>query len=147
MSKIVCATRGGEGSRAVQQAAIRRAQDSGVPLAFLYVASPDSFHEEDERVRESIRRELNWLGETLLRIAQKRARGAGVEAETVLREGLVAQEIGKYLAESSATVLLVGAPRAVTDNVFGDDAIERFAAAIEAETDVPVEIVRPEQRP
>ena len=37
MGCIVCATRGGEGSRAVQLAAIERAKQSGKDLVFLFV--------------------------------------------------------------------------------------------------------------
>ena len=37
MGCIVCATRGGEGSRAVQLAAIERAKQSGNELVFLYL--------------------------------------------------------------------------------------------------------------
>ena len=42
MNEIVCATRGGEGSRAVQMAAIEQAKTTGNPLVFLYVVSPDT---------------------------------------------------------------------------------------------------------
>ena len=45
---IVCATRGGEGSRAVQMAAIRRARATGSKLIFLYVTDPHSLGDYDE---------------------------------------------------------------------------------------------------
>ena len=48
MKCIVCATRGGEGSRAAQMAAIRQARRTGKPLVFLYVTDPYSMGDVDE---------------------------------------------------------------------------------------------------
>lgn len=145
MGSIVCATRGGEGSRAVQLAAIRRAKESELPLVFLYVADPHSLENDiDEGLKEAIRAELNWMGETLLRIAQKRADSAYLATEVKIREGNVREEIRRFLQEADAELLMLGAPRGTTANVFGDDAIEQLAEEIEAQSSVKVEIVRPE---
>ncbi|MEZ4518447.1 MAG: universal stress protein [Chloroflexota bacterium] len=144
MSKIVCATRAGEGSRAVQLAAIERAREPGQQLTFLYVIDPDSLADVDEMIREHLRSELMWMGKTLLRIAEKRASEANLPAELIIREGSVRDEICNFVTETGAVLLLLGAPRETTANIFGDDEIENFAQYIHETTDVPVEIIRPE---
>lgn len=145
MDSIVCATRGGEGSRAVQMAAIRRARAEGKRLTFLYVTDPASLGDVDETLTAAVRQELNWMGKTLLRVAQQRAEVADLDADVVIREGNAQQEIGRFLQACGASLLMLGAPRGTTANIFGDDAIERFAISIQKKTGIPVEIVRPEQ--
>jgi len=145
MSSIVCATRGGEGSRAAQMTAIARAKETGEPLLFLYVVDPDSLEEKiDDSLKDAILAELNWMGETLLRIAQKRADVAHLRAEIKIRRGNVHEEIVRFMKDVEADLLVLGAPRGTTANVFGDDAIERLAEVIRQETAVPVEIIRPD---
>jgi len=144
MGCIVCATRGGAGSRAVQERAIRYAQDRGYRLVFLFVIDMSNLGSADEFLITALREELNWLGRTLLLIARRRADAAHISSEIVIREGIVQNEIIKYLDESSADLLLLGAPRGTTDTMLGDDQIERFARSIETQSGVRVEIVRPE---
>ncbi len=146
MGSIVCATRGGEGSRAVQAAAIRQAKEAGSPLQFLYVADPNSLDDDiDEGLKTAVLAELHWMGDTLLRIAQKRADAEQLTSDVAIREGNVPQEIIRFVREVEADLLLLGAPRGTTANVFGDDAIERLAQQIETEAGVRVKIVRPEE--
>ncbi len=145
MGSIVCATRGGEGSRAAQMAAIEKAQLTQKPLLFLYVVDPDSLEDEIEAsLKTAVLAELTWMGETLLRIAQKRADTAYLSTEVKIRRGNVRQEIIRFMKEVEADLLVLGAPRGTTANVFGDDAIERFAETIRKETAVSVEIIRPD---
>lgn len=144
MNEIVCATRGGEGSRAVQLAAIERAKATGKPLVFLYVASPATIRDVRPALETAVREELMWFGKALLFVAEKRARDAGMEVETVLREGLVADEICNYLVTNNVSNLLLGAPRGTSSEVFGDDPVERFASDIHQRTGVVVDIIRPE---
>lgn len=141
---IVCATRGGEGSRAVQEAAIARAQESGNPLVFLYVTDPHSLGDYDESLVPFVREELEWMGETLLRTAQRRADAAELYSEVRVRQGNIQEEICLFIKESQASLLLLGAPRGTTANVFGDDAVERVAKQIMDATGVKVEVIRPE---
>ena len=144
MNRIVCATRGGEGSRAAQVAAIQRAKAENKRLTFLFVTDPASLGHVDELLLMAVQEELHWMGQTLLSIARRRAHLAGQEAEVVVRVGEVAVEIVDYLKEYKPDLLFLGAPRGTTANVFGDDAIERFAHAVQTDTNVPVEIIRPE---
>ncbi len=144
MDEIICATRGGEGSRAVQLMAIERAKSSGKPLVFLYVVAPSSLGDVIAPLQTAVREELNWMGQALLRTAQQRAHAAGLTAEIVIREGPVQDKICDFIAERQAGLLLLGAPRGSTANVFGDDLVERFADNIQQTSGIPVEIVRPE---
>ncbi len=143
MGSIVCATRGGAGSRAVQQAAISYARERGNELVFLFVIDTGSVQGEEEELVTAVRDELYFLGQTLLRIAKKRAANYQVAAEIVVRDGRVKDQITKFLDECSAELLLLGAPRGTSDSIFGDDVIEQFAESIHSDTGVQVEIIRP----
>ena len=89
--------------------------------------------------------ELAWMTEVLARLAMQQAHQQGVDAQFVVRKGDVRSEISRFLRESEASLLLLGAPRGTTANVFGDDAVEQFAVSIQNDTGVPVEIARPEE--
>ena len=141
---IVCATRGGEGSRIVQMEAIRQAAALRKPLIFIYVVDAAVVTGIESGLITAVHDELLWMGKTLLRIAQRRAGAADLDAQLVIREGNVREEIARFLRESEADVLLLGAPRGTTANTFGDDAIERFAVSIQEESAVDVQIVYPE---
>jgi nucleotide-binding universal stress UspA family protein len=143
MNEIVCATRGGEASRAVQMAAIVQARESGNPLVFLYVVSPDSVADIEPGLEEAVLEELTWLGKAVLNVAQDRADREGVASEKVIRIGPVRDEICSYLTEKEASLLLLGAPRSTTTSIFGDDPVERLASSIHDNTDVEVAVVRP----
>lgn len=143
MSFLVCATRGGPGSRAVQEKAINYAVEQKAELAFLYVVDINSIEEVDENMKIALANELSWIGGVILRIAQKRAANAQIVSEIVIREGSVKDEICQFLEERSADLLLLGAPRGTTDAIFGDDSIELFAQEVTKTSGVAVEIVRP----
>jgi nucleotide-binding universal stress UspA family protein len=145
MGSIICATRGGEGSRVAQLAAIDHAKAWDKPLYFLYVVDPHSLDDDiDDSMKDALLAELNWMGETLLRIAQKRADAAHLTTEVRIRKGNVRDEIIRFIKDVKGELLVLGAPRGTTANVFGDDAIERLAEWIQAQTAVPVEIIRPD---
>jgi hypothetical protein len=144
MSAVVCATRGGEGSRAAQEMATQYALAHQLELIFIYVVDFKTLDDFDDSLLPAVREELNWLGKSLLRIARNRAVLAGATAEIVIREGDVRHKIDEFLQECEAEILFLGAPRGTSANVFGDDAIERFAQKISSETGVRIEIARPE---
>ena len=145
MKYVVCATRGGAGSRAVQERAIDYARQRELGLVFLFVIDISDLEDADEKLRSAVLAEMAWLGRALLQIAHQRAQGAGIVSEIVIREGKVRDEICRFLDERSAEMLLLGAPRGTTATIFGDDVVEQFAVTVEDATGVPVEIVRPQQ--
>lgn len=144
MGSIVCATRGGEGSRVVQREAIRRAKEAGKNLVFLYVLDISNLGPLEEKLMAAVRAELTWLGKALVNTAQQRAKVEDIEAAVVIREGEVQAEICRYLKETDASLLLLGAPRNTTATTFGDDVVEQIASSIQNETGVSVSVVRPE---
>lgn len=144
MGSIVCATRGGEGSRAAQMAAIKRAKNTGKQLVFLYVTDAGSLEGVDETLTSAVHEELTWMGKTLLHIAQRRANVASLKTDVAIREGNVQEEICRFIEEVEASLLVLGAPRGTSANVFGDDAIEQFALTVQETTGIEVEVIRPE---
>ena len=145
MSCIVCATRGGEGSRAVQLAAIERAKKSDKDLVFLFVADSTMQEKIEETLQTAVREELIWMGNAMLQIAKMRAGAENITVRLVVKVGEVREEIEDFLQESQAELLLLGAPRGTTATVFGDDAIEHFAHTIQEDTGITVEVIRPEE--
>lgn len=141
---LVCATRGGEGSRAAQLTAIEMAASQDRHLIFLYVVDSERIAEHEPVLQEAVRAEFHWLAHALLNIARQRAEQAGLSAEVVVLEGIVKDEIEQFLRQKGADGLLLGAPRG-TSPQFGDEAIERFARSIEEDTGVDVTVVRPEE--
>lgn len=144
MGLIVCATRGGEGSRVAQLRATRLARKSGNPLVFLYVADTEAAEDHDDSLNPALEAELAWLGSVLLGVAEDRATRYGWESRSVVRTGRVSKEITKFLLENQVDALVLGAPWGTTKNIFGDDAIEQFAKEVTQQTGVKVEIARPE---
>src|SRR5690606_34172226 len=130
MGTIVCATRGGEGSRAVQLKAIEIARTQKLALVFLYVVDQAQVMEHDDVLDGAIHAELHWLARVSLNIAQQRAERAGLRAEVAIRDGAVKDEIEAFLQQNEVSLLLLGASRGTSPH-FGDDAVERFAHAIE----------------
>lgn len=143
MAAIVCATRGGEGSRAVQLKAIEMARTQDRRLVFLYIVDQAQVLAQDEVLKDALQAELHWLARVALNIARQRAERAGISAEVAIRDGKVKDEIEAFLRQNEVAMLLLGASRGTSPH-FGDDAVERFAHAIEQDTGVTVTVVRPE---
>ncbi|HFC12074.1 MAG TPA: universal stress protein [Anaerolineae bacterium] len=142
---VVCSTRGGQGSRAAQIAAIDLARRENARLVFLYVVDETLFSDVDAVMQSALKEELLWIGQSLLQLARNRGRALGVSAETVILEGNFTQQLIAFLRETKPISMVLGAPRGTTLNIFGDDQIEKFAIEIEGETGVDVLLVRPEE--
>jgi len=143
MGKILCPTRGGEGSYRTQDVAIAMARERGDELVFLYVVGLEFLGRTSRAVRpDVVTEEMKHLGEFLLTMAQERARKQGVDAEYVLREGDVQTEIKAAAVEERATIVVLGQ---ATDNDsecdFAPESLLEFAAEIEDETGVAARVV------
>ena len=104
---IVCATRGGEASRATEDEAIAIARQSGARLTFLYVVDTSfAVEQATSEVELAAATDLHHIGELILERAQQRA-AATVDAATALREGAVSEEIEGYVTEHPEVDLLV----------------------------------------
>ncbi len=140
MSDIVCAIRGGVGSRAVQNVAIREALTSDAELVFVYVIDRRVLAACEATIQPSVRNELYWMGKTLVRTAVARAQAAGLSRVTwAIREGDVREEIARAVSTRPTGRLLIGATR--RDTADSSDAAADFAAWVQATTGVAVEIV------
>ena len=140
MAKILCAIRAGEGSRAVQNAAIKAARETSACLVFLYVIDRRVIDSSNDALRSFVRRELYWMGKTLLNIAAHRARAAGLECvELLVREGDVGEEISRAVVAVDASRLMMGASRHQNSEAVSS-AVE-FAEWVRATTGAAIEIV------
>lgn len=139
---MVCATRGGPGSRACQLRAVHRARELGARLVFVHVVDLRAVDGVEERIRDAVRSELAWVGRALLNIAEQRARSVGVQSLSVLREGDTWAEVARVAAEQGADLLMVGS---APDRAGAAPAVPAgLAAALEGH-DIALEVVRPER--
>jgi nucleotide-binding universal stress UspA family protein len=142
MGKILCPTRGGEGSYRTQDAAIAMAKERGDDLVFLYVVDLDFLNHTERAVRpDVVAQEMRRLGEFLLSIAQERAQKQGVDASYILREGEVQAEIKSAAVEEEATMVVLG--QAEEDDPtckFEPEKLFKFAEDIEAETGIEARV-------
>lgn len=143
MGKILCPTRGGEGSHRTQEAAIAMAKERGDELVFLYVVDLDFLNRTERAVRpDVVAGEMRRLGEFLLGIAQERARTQGIDATVVLREGDVREEIKAGAVEEGATLVLLGQSEEHDQTChFEPEKLFKFAEQIEAETGVEARVI------
>ncbi|MGD2147136.1 MAG: universal stress protein [Anaerolineae bacterium] len=142
MGAIVCATRGGRASRATQEKAIDLAKERGARLVFLCIVDPGFAGAMDELLACALDDELKRLGRSLLCIAQARAQQRGIDAETVVRSGSVAESIEAAIEELGADTLVIGAPGAGSQTeAFGSEDVNRLAEAVRQSTGVEVVLV------
>jgi nucleotide-binding universal stress UspA family protein len=142
MGAIVCATRGGRASRATQERAIALAKERGDQLIFLCVVDPSFAGPMDETLTCALDDELKRLGRSLLCIAQARAQQQGIDAQTVVRSGPVAESIEAALREFDTDTLVMGGPGAGSQReAFGSDDVHRLAEAVRQSTGVEVVLV------
>ena len=140
MSKILCATRGGEASYRTQDAAIALAKERGDTLLFLYVVDLQFLDKTAGAGVVDVEREMTKMGQFLLLMAQERAAESGVVAETIYRRGKVREELKNVAREEGASLVVLGRP-ADSESVFQLAGLEAFAAEIESETEVQTCIV------
>ena len=135
MSGIVCAVRGGPASQPTIARAIALAQETGLPLYFLYVVNLDFLsHTPTSRVH-TISEEMNEMGEFILLMAQEAAARQGISATDIVRHGNVAEEVTRLCHELEAEYVVLGQPRAGReDTVFTHEMLQQFVTRIEEQT-------------
>ena len=139
MSGIVCAIRGGPASKPTILRAIRLAQETRLPLYFLYIVNLDFLAYTNSSRVQIISQELRQMGEFILLAAQNHAREEGIAAEGVIRQGNIEEEILAFCREIEASYLVIGTPRAKGErNAFADDALQAFLQKIREGTQVEI---------
>ncbi len=104
MSGIVCAVRGGEESRLTIDKAVEVAAESHLPLYFLYVVNLDFLAHAMTGHITTVREEMFEMGKFILAQASEQAKEQGVQADGVVREGKVAEEIVKIELGTGSTL-------------------------------------------
>lgn len=139
MSGIVCAIRGGPSSQPTIDRAVALAQETGLPLHFLYVVNLDFLTRTiTSRVR-TISEQMRQMGESILLAAQAQAAVQDVPAQIVVRQGEVGEEIAVLCHEVSADYLVLGRPGGAGEgDVFTQDRLAQFRERIEQETGASV---------
>jgi hypothetical protein len=137
MGRIVCATRGGEGSQPVQDGAIALAQERGDDLVFLFVVDASFLNQMAAPLVVDVEARMEQMGRFQLVRAQERAAAQGVEAHAVVRRGRLRPELVAAARELDATTILLGRPLGRTA-IFEEDTLQAFAAGLEAETGLEV---------
>jgi nucleotide-binding universal stress UspA family protein len=144
MGLIVCATRGGEASRRTQERAVALAKERGDELVFLCVFDPAFAGNLSPALSEAVVQEQEWLGRTLMNVAQARARKQGVDAHAVVRRGPVVGNIEGFVRESCASTLVIGEPKVDSAlDTFRLDNVQSCADQMVDKTGIEVVVVTP----
>jgi nucleotide-binding universal stress UspA family protein len=139
----ICATRGGEGSYQTQDGAVALAKERGDELVFLYVVDVSFLNTTAAPLVVDVESRLEQLGRFQLAMAQERAAAQGIVAQAIVRRGRLRAELVAAAEELGATLIVLGRPLRQTA-VFGEAALQAFAAALQAETGVEVRILESE---
>ena len=144
MSAILCAIRGGPGSKPTIARAIGLAKETDLPLHFLYVVNLDFLaHSASSRVK-IISQEMHQMGEFILLAASAQASEKGIQAEGHVRHGTIRSEVIALCQELEASYLVLGLPSDDQEHRFFDlERLRKFAADIAGETGV--QVVLPEE--
>lgn len=135
MSGIVCAIRGGADSQATIQTAIDLAVETHQTIYFLYVINLDFLTYTATSRVHVVAQEMRQMGEFILLTAQAQAEENGVEAQAVVRQGQVREEITNLCHEVNAEYVILGRPRGQDEvDVFTHEHLDRFTQRIEEES-------------
>lgn len=142
MTRILCATRGGEASRRTQERAITLAREQHAELIFLYVFDLDFLKSVQADFIPDIVNEMVRMGEFFLKMAREQAYEQGLEARTICRQGNTRAGIKAVISEEEIDVVVLGQPSGTPgQDFFAAEALRRFAEEIEAETEAKVVLV------
>jgi nucleotide-binding universal stress UspA family protein len=140
MGKILCATRGGEGSdRAVDEAiALCKARDD--ELAFMFVADVSFLAQMAAPMVVDVERRVEDMGRFQLARIQKHAAAQGITSQTIVRRGRFRAQLAAAAQELGATLIVLGRPHGPT-SVFEEETLIAFASGLQDETGIEVRIL------
>jgi nucleotide-binding universal stress UspA family protein len=139
MPGIVCAVRGGPASQRTIARAITLAQETRLPLYFLYVVNLDFLSQTRTSRVHTISQEMHQMGEFILLMAREAAARQGISAEGVVRHGSVGEELIGLCHELEADYLVLGKPKVEQeDTVFTRDLLREFVSRTEEQTGATV---------
>ena len=139
MSGIVCAVRGGPDSQATISRAITLAQETDLPLYFVYIVNLDFLTRTSSARVHTISEQMHQMGEFILLTAQSSAAAQGITAEGVVRHGNVSEEIIRLCHELSVDYLILGRPKIQHENsVFTHERLQHMIEQTEEQTGATV---------
>jgi nucleotide-binding universal stress UspA family protein len=139
MSGIVCAIRGGPHSQPTIRQAIDTAGQYHISIYFLYVVNLDFLEHTEHSRTQVIQREMRAMGEFICLKAQIEANREGVEADVVVREGNVTDEIIALCHEIQADFVILGQPQGKpNNNIFNQERLKKFGQTLETQTGAKV---------
>ena len=132
MPGILCAIRGGPSSQPTIEASIRLAKEVNQIIYFLYVVNLDFLAHTSSSKTNHISKEITEMGEFILLSTQEHASSAGMEAESIIREGNVMEEIIACCEEYKPSFVILGRPlEDREDNLLTLERLQAFAERIE----------------
>jgi hypothetical protein len=139
MSGIVCALRGGQDSRAAITRAVTLAQETSLPVHFLYVINRDYFPDASTRRTQTVVEQMRQMGNSMILTAQAIANSHGVAARGAVRYGNVEEELVGSCHDVGADYLVLNRPNDETDtNTFTPTQLGQLHHRIEQETKAKV---------
>jgi hypothetical protein len=132
MSLVLCITRSGKAGIQVQDEAIALAKERSLRLVFLYVVDISFLNKIAVGIfRRTAKKGLAQMGNFILAIALARAQTKGVDAEAVIRSGVLRDVLPQVVREMKATAIFLEHPVGETCR-FDDAELERFLASSRA---------------
>ncbi len=131
MPGILCAIRGGPSSQPTIIKSIQLAQETGETIQFLYVVNLDFLSYSSSSKTTHISQELKEMGEFILLTAQEQATQQGVNADGIIKEGRVVEEIIEFCSENDPLYVVLGRPEEEgEDNILNTERLHNFTARI-----------------
>lgn len=137
MGRILCATRGGEGSRRTQDAAAALARERGDELLFVYVVDTSFLNHTAAPLVVDVEGRLESMGRFQLAIAQERVAVQGVQARVLIRRGRLRAELASAAQEEGADLIVLGRPTN-QGAVLTESALQSLVSFLEDEAGVKV---------
>lgn len=133
IQNIICAVRGGQESQDTADSAIELAMQTHSRLTFFHVVDAGCLDCGDIARSSAAFRQYLEKAESALQVLQTRARQRGVvQADLMLREGDVRQELRRLAVDTDAQLMLLGHPKPESDrNVFSEEEFHRFLAELD----------------
>lgn len=140
MGRILCATRGGEGSYRTQDAAAALARERGDDLLFIYIVDTSFLNQTAAPLVVDVEARLERMGLFQLTVAQERVAAQGVETQTLVRRGRLSTELAAAAREVGADLIVLGRP-VNQGAVLTEATLQSLASFLEKEAGVKVLVV------
>ncbi len=130
---IVCATRGGEGSKPTVQRAISMARERGLRLTFLYIADLQFMKRAMTGHARLAAEEIRKMGEFIMMTLVEKAQAQGVEADFAVRKARFRDGLLRYLEETHPAMLVLGSSKPGTAHL-NANSLDKLVQEIEEQT-------------